>query len=588
MPDTLEYVVRLRGGPEAASEASKVREAITGVGGSMKKVNEEGSRSSGLTSFSGGLRKVATGLIAVGAGYKAWEGAKGALEFTHELALGTNKLATATGMSVEESSHWVAAAQAMGVPANALGMTFTRLSAAAEKQVNSNGKQVTAFDKLGISSQFVNEHIHDMPGLLDEVVGRFHNLQGGPEKTALEMEVFGRGWQTLNPLLREGAKGLDDVLGMAAKFGVTLHGNTGAQLEELRKAEMESTFAGDGLRLAFAELAEGPLVELLHGFSSLANAARTGDWVAFDKDAAHLGETLSKIIENVMPHVAETFGHLAPALLSALWHGFETANLGGELVIGGLIAHKLGLDSMAFGLAGRGAMFLFLGGVRGSWRLVSAAGGVMGGWFVGGFETATLAGMYAWDAIKVFAGPGVVAAMGTAGTIAGTAFQVAFLAGAAFIGFELGKKLGEWVANLHFHMDFSKLLTGNSPLTVTEGSDAENASHHLSQVMKGERHASRAELKSLHSRLTHTGPAQVVSSLPKAAFGASVISPGLLEVGERGPEILNLPGGASVNPLAPGSLAGSGGDIVLQVDGRELFRIVRRQEGLAVAQGEAD
>lgn len=570
MAESLEYILKVRGGQGGAAEVAKVREQLGKTGSTVEEVGKKSrSATSGLSGLTGGLKHLAGGLIAVGAGFAAWEGARHALEFTHELAIGTNKLATATHMNAQESSRWVAVASAMGVPQTELGQGFTALSRAAEEQATSTGKNVTAFDRLGISQQFVNAHGHDFKAVLDAAVQGMDNLQGGTEKASLEQKVFGRGWQSLNPLLKEGSKHLEEQLGWAKQFGVELGGNTSQQLEELSNQETKATLAGDGLRLSFAKVAEGPLIEMLQGFSQLAGALRTGDWRAFDKEAEHMGDVVSHLVETALPHVAETAGHLAPAVAAGFWRGFQHANLGGELALGLLVAHKFGLDSMAFHAVGGVAMGLFAGGVRAAWGVVALAGGAIGTAFAGAFESATLAAMYAWDAVAVFAGPEVMAAMASAGAIAGGGFELAFVGALGIIAFELGKKLGEWFHQLHFHFDAARILQGKSPIWITEDptkAEAAAASErHLEAfagtpgILKPGGIAKAAETR-IHQRAFHV---HADASGPKGSSAA---------------------GEAQVTPLAPGSLA-FGGDIVLKVDGRELARITKRQIQSAQAQG---
>lgn len=75
--------------------------------------------------------------------------------------------------------------------------------------------------------------------------------------------------------------------------------------------------------------------------------------------------------------------------------------------------------------------------------------------------------------------------------------------------------------------------------------------------------------------------------IPGLAEGGTVIRQGLVEVGERGPELLNLPKGATVEPLRPGSLGGGwgSGDIVIKIDGKTVARVQRRQTLLSQAAG---
>lgn len=70
-----------------------------------------------------------------------------------------------------------------------------------------------------------------------------------------------------------------------------------------------------------------------------------------------------------------------------------------------------------------------------------------------------------------------------------------------------------------------------------------------------------------------------VPKIPGYAMGTPFHPGGPAVIGERGPEILNLPRGSSVTPIMMGSpsLNIGSGDIVLKVAGRELARINRRE-----------
>ena len=74
--------------------------------------------------------------------------------------------------------------------------------------------------------------------------------------------------------------------------------------------------------------------------------------------------------------------------------------------------------------------------------------------------------------------------------------------------------------------------------------------------------------------------------LPHFASGGTMTRGGLALVGERGPEVLSLPGGARIEPLASGGLAGA---ITVIVKPQPVkLHLDRRQVGEAVAQYEQD
>lgn len=167
-------------------------------------------------------------------------------------------------------------------------------------------------------------------------------------------------------------------------------------------------------------------------------------------------------------------------------------------------------------------------------------GRLLGAVWAANYETVALAGMYAMDWAKGLGGS-AIAKFSKAGKVAGIAFELAFLAGVALLGLEVGKYLGERV---HFHFDLSRLLHGKSPLWITT-SDPKAERHNLAvKTANGERNVRGADPVVKHFGYLNT-------KHPKMAFGGIIGSPGIVEVGERGPELLSLPRSAMVTPLSP-------------------------------------
>lgn len=422
MSEALEYVIRIRGGPESAAQVRLVESAVRSTGGSMKTLGKESELAgTKLGKATSGVRALGKGLIAAGAGFLAWEAGKKSLDFTEELLKSTKQLEHVGGLTTAEASRWAGVTSAVGGNAQQSAMAFQKIANAAEKQVISTQKQIAAgkvanstiiagtepLEKLGLSTAFLEKHQHNLAPVMEAVVDRIGKGNNVIKDSSTLTNLFGRGWKQLSPLLLEGKKHLDDLLGTAKEMGVELKGNAGQALEELREKQIRASLASEGLRLRFTEIAAKPLGDLLQGFSALSIAIQKNEWGKFDKQAVKIGQTFTKIAEVILPHVAETFGHMAPIVLKGFANGFTHASIGGQLVIAGLILTKLGLTKSIFtGLAASSAnLFLAPFGLKVRGGVVKAveksavvtgaeegafagAGGEAGAAFSGGFAAA--------------------------------------------------------------------------------------------------------------------------------------------------------------------------------------------------------
>jgi hypothetical protein len=626
--DTLEFVISLRGGSEAAAEVSKVTGAVAEAGGTIKRVGDQsGAASVGTGKLSGTIKKLAVAFVALGGGYKVYGAAKNAISYTKELAESSNVLTKATGLNIEESSRYVGVAGALGVSSGQLNMAFKSLATQVSKGGHVTGESAaesrkhaiakiseklavesldkrlekgsitaaqykmeiqkmrleaqssggaaehtsTAFAKLGISQEWIAKHGKDFNAVILEVTKRLGDMPGSTEKTKIETELFGRSWAALNPLLGEGSEHLEHVLGMAKKFGVELHGGVNKELEQLREAQLESTLASDGLRIAFTKTAAGPMINLLKGFARLKNAARVGNWSLFDKELNKVFNVAGHVIETFEVRSIEGFGQLAPKLLGALWRGFQHASLPNKALMVGIIASKMGLTGSLFGALG------------------SRLGKSLGTKLVGGVAA---------ESVEA----------GVAGTTLGGLFGAAFLAAAlgAGIGYLISKLFPNGITghpevkNLHAQAVLAgggtkgtylrKNLDGKLEVAPSRGfphTEAGAVGGPTNKSTIGSRSAPGREVTDIHGRTYYLKPGEHLppgTVIAHGAFGADVRRSGLMEVGERGPELLNLPTGASVTPLKPGSLS-QPIENVLVVDGKVLARVLRRQGLLSQAAG---
>lgn len=282
------------GAAAAKSAAASTRGAAT-----QERVHVRMRKS--FAGLSASAAKMGAGVVAA---YASFEGVKGAVEATDDLAKTTISLHKNLGLTVEQASRWGAVAKARGIDTKALTQAFGTLSKnavsvgiASDKQKKSLdalgksqgdlkkgaalaakglGPQAQAFKDLGLSTKDVAGANKDFQGFLGKVADGFGKLHGGSDKAALGMKLFGKGWQTVLPVLRSGSKAMDDQLKLADKYGVTLHGKSVKSIEEMVSAQRESKFATLGLQVAVGQQLIPTITKGIQTFSAFVANLRNG------------------------------------------------------------------------------------------------------------------------------------------------------------------------------------------------------------------------------------------------------------------------------------------------------------------------
>lgn len=282
-----------------------------------KNVNHAGRASK----FGAGMLKKAAGAaLAAGSAYLGISAARSAVTTTVDLAKATIGLHKNLGLSVESSSAWAAVARSRGVDAKALNMSFGTLSKNATAAAEGTGASVDAFKKLGITQKELKTMSFE--DVLARSADGLKKMGAGQERTALTMKLFGRGWQTVVPLLRGGSKEMDRQLNLAKKYGVTFKGHTVKSLGEFIQAERESKMAMMGLQVTFGTMIIPKLTKFLLWMNKTQVSMRKGESIFGDFKSAMKGtaKVIGSIIHFFQKHktAADVLGKAVVALTGFL------------------------------------------------------------------------------------------------------------------------------------------------------------------------------------------------------------------------------------------------------------------------------
>jgi hypothetical protein len=395
----------------------------------------------------GGLISTLGGLGAAWAGYS---GAKSAIETTGSLADETLKLSRSTGMSVKSASQWVAVARVHDIAGTGLARTFGMLSkniALAEKQETSHaqsmarhksateislagvgygkgyeirrqqviarsqlaaqaaqakgaGEQSAAFAKLGITTKDLKKSNTDLGPIMVKLGIAFDKMHGGATRNAIANKLFGRSYNQILPLFREGNESLATNLMWAKKYGVAMGGETPKELKKYLVAQDEAKYATLGVQVAFGRFLAPALIKVMKAWPELVTEVRKG--------------------KGPFGTAASIIGTVAGGAKSVVtWFGkSKTAT--------GLLIGALGFLGAAWGVE---KIVKFTEALKKLWLVQKLIAGTS--WLTGADEAGQVAAAM---------GMGKTAELTMVGGRLGTLFGKAFsLAAAGFIGYELGK-----------------------------------------------------------------------------------------------------------------------------------------------------
>lgn len=142
-----------------------------------------------------------------------------------------SKSAQKVGITTEEFSKLNYAASLADVSMETLVGSLGRLTKAQGDALKSTSEQAKVFDALGIAVKGSDGSLRDSTDVLADFADRFQQLQGSPEAMAAGFAIFGRSFQTMIPLLKDGGAGIREAGAELESFGGVLSTNAGKQAE---------------------------------------------------------------------------------------------------------------------------------------------------------------------------------------------------------------------------------------------------------------------------------------------------------------------------------------------------------------------
>lgn len=287
---TLEILVNAR----TQQATSSLRRLDTSSRNSEKHLGNLDNRTHRLSQT---LGTVARAAIAAGAAYIGITEAKQAVEATTDLAKSTLTLKKGFGLTLRTASEFGAVLKARGADASSVGMAFNTLSRQVVAAKDGSDTAIKSFKTLGITQKELKTTSPDQQ--LFAIADGLDAAGRGADRAAAASALFGRGWKTVVPVLRDGSGWLQSQLDLANKYGAAFGGESVKSIQDLIQTERELKIAQLGLQVQFTEKIAPALIKV-----GLATAALIGwiskaaHWTAqASKDFAHWISTTGTLAE---------------------------------------------------------------------------------------------------------------------------------------------------------------------------------------------------------------------------------------------------------------------------------------------------
>lgn len=261
-----------------------------------------------------------------------------------------SKAAQKVSLPTEQFSALVYAGKLADVEINTLQTSLGRLTKAQAESLKSTSDQAKVFNALGIAATDASGNLRSSYDVFLDFADAFKRQEGSPEIVAAGMKIFGRSFQELIPLLKDGSQGIRDAAIEAEQFGQIISTEAGQAAEEFNDNLTRLGSLATGLGNAIAADLLPDLVELTNRF---VDSAKNGDALGNTaKGVSDIVRVLGGAVEFVIPYFQAIDDVIQGSTIALV--GFSEAakgviNLDWEQVKRGLTVQEQGIREAVLG-----------------------------------------------------------------------------------------------------------------------------------------------------------------------------------------------------------------------------------------------
>lgn len=233
-----------------------------------------------------------------------------------------SKSAQKIGTTTEELSKLAYAGDLADVSLETLTSTLGKLTKAQAEALDEGSKTAQIFDALGVSVKNADGTLRASTDVLGDFAEVFKQLNGSPEAIAAGFQIFGRSFQELIPLLKDGREGIQGAGDELERFGGVISTEAGQAAEEFND---NLTRLKVQFQAIFAQIAQQLLPTLVDLSDQLVRISKDGDLarnaVSLFTSVINGGVAIIDAYNNAVDRTAIAFGLVDKAAEGA----FESA-----------------------------------------------------------------------------------------------------------------------------------------------------------------------------------------------------------------------------------------------------------------------
>lgn len=188
-----------------------------------------------------------------------------------------SKSAQKVGITTEELSKLAYAGELADVSLETLVGSLGKLTKAQASALDATSKQARVFEALGIAVKDADGNLRSSSQVLADFAEKFQQLGGSPEAIAAGFQIFGKSFQELIPLLKDGREGIEGAADELERFGGVISTDAGQAAEEFNDnlSRLKVQF-----QAIFAQIAQQLLPTLVQLSKDLSDTAKNGNLAA--------------------------------------------------------------------------------------------------------------------------------------------------------------------------------------------------------------------------------------------------------------------------------------------------------------------